>query len=186
MAISVKTSVPPSSPPLATNDSYTGVYEDTTNTEFNVLANDKGGNAAFVYSLDQNLGDGLQVITSTQSSLGATITILSDGNIGYNATGAQLEALAAGQTITDTFTYTMRVANGAVSTATVTVTVKGTNDGPTVVGAQTTATGSITELPNHIGSNAPDGASGSIALRISATHIHCRRAWCRRHCRADL
>ena len=40
-----------------------------------------------------------------------------------------MQALAAGQQVTDVFTYTVRAAD-ATSSATLAITVSGTNDGP--------------------------------------------------------
>src|SRR5213592_4487611 len=48
----------------------------------------------------------------------------------YSANAAAQDALAAGQTATDSFSYTVADAAGATSTATVTVTVTGVNDAP--------------------------------------------------------
>src|SRR5688572_9894592 len=52
-------------------------------------------------------------------------------SISYAADGASQDALAVGQSATDTFSYTVSDAQGATDTATVTVTVHGVNDGPT-------------------------------------------------------
>ena len=52
-------------------------------------------------------------------------------------------ALAQGQVVTDVFTYTMSDANGATSTAALTITITGTNDAPVVTGA--VDTGTVTE-----------------------------------------
>ncbi|MDB5465667.1 MAG: hypothetical protein JWQ46_429, partial [Phenylobacterium sp.] len=97
-----------------------------------VLANDKGGAAAHLFSVDQDN----PAIAALQgvSALGATISIVG-GKIAYLANGAALDALSAGELVTDTFTYTMQVGNGALSQATVTVTVTGVNDAPIVKGA---------------------------------------------------
>ncbi len=62
------------------------------------------------------------------SALGATLT-LTDGQISYLA-GAAFDALAEGEVVTDTFTYTVDDGKGGTDTATVTVTVTGTNDAP--------------------------------------------------------
>src|SRR5213592_274013 len=51
----------------------------------------------------------------------------------YSANAAAQDALAAGQTATDSFSYTVADAAGATSTATVTVTVTGVNDAPVAV-----------------------------------------------------
>ena len=42
----------------------------------------------------------------------------------------QFNDLAAGETATDSFTYTVDDGNGGTDTATVTVTINGANDGP--------------------------------------------------------
>ena len=55
-----------------------------------------------------------------------------DGTYTYtlNNTDPDTNALAQGQQVTDQFTYTMTDANGATSSATLTVTITGTNDLP--------------------------------------------------------
>ncbi|WP_298938578.1 tandem-95 repeat protein, partial [uncultured Ruegeria sp.] len=77
-------------------------------------------------------GDALTVIeVSALSTHGATLTLNTDGTISYDPTGADdVQALAEGQTLTDTFTYTVKDGNGGESTATVSVVVQGTNDAP--------------------------------------------------------
>jgi len=68
-------------------------------------------------------------VTSTQ---GAAVTINADGSYSYDPTAAAaLQALAAGATIDDTFTYQVRDNLGATSSGTVTITVTGVNDAPT-------------------------------------------------------
>jgi VCBS repeat-containing protein len=44
-----------------------------------------------------------------------------------------VNALGAGQTVTDTFTYTISDGNGGTDTATLTVTIFGVNDAPDAV-----------------------------------------------------
>ncbi|WP_063293856.1 VCBS domain-containing protein, partial [Pseudovibrio sp. Ad5] len=56
---------------------------------------------------------------------------LIDGKFHYNPNG-QFDDLGAGETATDTFTYTIDDGNGGVITKTVTVTINGTNDVPVV------------------------------------------------------
>ena len=88
-----------------------------------VLANDLGGAAKKLYSLDQS--NPFNVATAALSQFGATIQIV-DGKIVYDPTGsAQLQALAAGQTVVDTFSYAIRLGNGTLSIATVQITVNG-------------------------------------------------------------
>ena len=69
--------------------------------------------------------------------------------LSYAANGAALDALKAGATATDTFTYTIADAAGAASTATVTATVTGVNDAPVLnqqTADQTAAAGSAFTL----------------------------------------
>uniref|UniRef100_UPI00261339C0 tandem-95 repeat protein n=1 Tax=uncultured Tateyamaria sp. TaxID=455651 RepID=UPI00261339C0 len=68
------------------------------------------------------------------SAHGAVLTLNTDGTISYDPTGADaVQALATGQTLIDTFTYTIEDGNGGEDTATVYVLVHGTNDAPVVV-----------------------------------------------------
>src|SRR6185295_17872505 len=65
-----------------------------------------------------------------------------DGKVGYDAAAsstfkAQLQALAVGETRTDSFTYAIRLGNGTLSWATATIQFTGENDGPTILGAST-------------------------------------------------
>lgn len=76
------------------------------------------------------------------STRGAAVNVLANGNFTYNPSGsANLNALAEGQVVTDTFTYTVtqQVAGqpGGSATATVTVTVTGVNDAPVANDATT-------------------------------------------------
>ncbi|WP_298938580.1 tandem-95 repeat protein, partial [uncultured Ruegeria sp.] len=77
-------------------------------------------------------GDALTVTeVSALSAHGATLTLNTDGTISYDPTGSDaVQALAEGETLTDTFTYTVKDGNGGESTATVSLVVHGTNDAP--------------------------------------------------------
>jgi VCBS repeat-containing protein len=61
--------------------------------------------------------------------------------IAYDTASLDLDYLAAGEHLTDTFTYAIRMANGAISWATATVDIAGVNDAPVIslVGADSTA-----------------------------------------------
>ena len=66
----------------------------------------------------------------TTGTLGS-VTDNGDGTFSYDPNGA-FESLAAGESVTDTFEYTVTDDNGASSTATVTITINGENDIATV------------------------------------------------------
>ncbi|MBI2257080.1 MAG: cadherin domain-containing protein [Proteobacteria bacterium] len=131
--------------------SGTGLTEDTLAKTvcLNVMANDLGGAAKKLYSLD----DGIENEGSTSSADllvkdptgaisysqgGARISITEDGKISYNTAGwtddfkAKLSSLGEGESTFDTFTYAIQLGNGTLSWATVRVEVAGQNDAPTV------------------------------------------------------
>jgi VCBS repeat-containing protein len=132
-------------------DDYYSVKEDCIYS-FDVMSNDLGGSAKILWSIDDTdlTDDGaLAYDLLTQdtaasipeySDLGAKISIVS-GKIRYDA--SVFNYLAAGQSVIDTFTYAIRLSNGTLSWATVSVTITGTNDGPTVSAAD--LVGSVTE-----------------------------------------
>lgn len=114
--------------PVAVADQYT-VSEDVVLTVPGpgLLTNDQ----------DVDLPDDVLSINghSSVSSLGATVSVASNGQLTYNPLAAvELQRLLGGATANDTFTYTVRDRLGAVSgVATVTVTVSGVNDAPVAV-----------------------------------------------------
>jgi VCBS repeat-containing protein len=103
--------------------------------DINVLGNDT----------DADVGDTLSVASfAALSAQGAAVTLNTDGTLHYDPThAAVLQALAAGETLTDTFTYTAQDQTGAHSnTATVSVVLHGANDAASISGV---STGSVTE-----------------------------------------
>ncbi|NJL78239.1 MAG: tandem-95 repeat protein [Richelia sp. RM2_1_2] len=97
--------------PVANND--TATTDEDNSVTINVLANDTDSD-----------GDTL-TITGVSGSTGS-VTIDGD-NIVYNPNG-QFESLNAGETATDTFSYTVSDGNGLNDTATVTVTINGVDE----------------------------------------------------------
>ena len=169
--------------PQAADDFYdaasTGLTEDSTGIVWlAVMANDLGGNAKTLYSLDDSISEGgdrptdliaqdlgRTEATSSDTSLGgATIWIGPDGRVGYDASTlnsafrAQLQQLNPGQYLTDTFTYAIRLADGAISWATATVQFSGVNDAPTISGAV-------------VGNAVEDGSSVTIDALANASDV---------------
>ncbi|TIT37623.1 MAG: adhesin [Mesorhizobium sp.] len=156
--------------------STTGLNEDSSQPIFlNVMANDLGGNAKTLWSVDnginntgamsgysaadlltQDLGRA-ETASSDTSYNGAKIWITSDGRVGYDASTlsvafrAQLQSLNAGQYLTDTFIYSIRLGNGTLSWATATVQFAGTNDAAVISGV---VTGSVIEA-GGVGNGVP-------------------------------
>ncbi|TPM74603.1 adhesin, partial [Mesorhizobium sp. B2-3-3] len=147
--------------------SATGLAQDSFQIVFlNVMANDLGGNAKTLWSVDNGTNStgamngysaadlltqdlGRTESTSSDTSLyGAKIWITSDGRVGYDATTlsdafkGRLQQLNAGQYLTDSFIYSIRLGNGTLSWATATVQFAGTNDAAVISG---TTSGTVVE-----------------------------------------
>jgi VCBS repeat-containing protein len=77
-------------------------------------------------------GVGLTVTTFTGNIGHGTLTLGTDGAYAYalDNTNAAVQALGAGEILTDTYTYTVTDSVAASHTATLTITVFGTNDAP--------------------------------------------------------
>ncbi len=144
-------------PPVAADDSI-AANEDSSVTiaASTLLANDIGdfGNELAVASV------------SATSAKGATVE-LSGTDIIYDPTSiTALQALAAGETTTDTFTYTVDDGQGGIDTATVTVELTGVNDAPVV---QTGVSVKQANLANNQGQVVFDGQGffGNSELTVS-------------------
>ena len=96
-----------------------------------MLANDPG--SARIWSLDQhvlNAPAGSQLLENLNNitlASGAVISLNDDGTIHYQGTAA-MQSLAEGEVFHESFIYTIRMANGALSTATAVVDITGVND----------------------------------------------------------
>lgn len=106
-------------PPVALADAINVSEDGTTGVPASVLlAND----------IDAD-GDGLIIQSINGSGSNGTVSLV-DGDVRYTA-GAAYQYLQAGETANDSFSYTVSDGKGGTSTANVTVTVLGANDGPT-------------------------------------------------------
>jgi VCBS repeat-containing protein len=137
---------PPNSAPVAVND-LLALAEDAGKTDLTalILANDTDAD-----------GDALTV-SSVQavSARGAAVTVDAAGKVQYDA-GAIFSNLKAGQTATDSFTYTVTDAAGATSTATATLKISGITQDPDFyfyVPEDGERTGMMSILQNYYGMN---------------------------------
>ncbi len=136
--------------PTATDDVATAVEAGGlgngttgTNPSGNLLANDTDVDSTANGETKTVIGvvAGAQASAAGNVATGVvgvygSITVGADGAYTYTVdnTNPAVQALrTSGQTLSDVFTYTMQDASGAASTATVTVTIQGTNDTPTAV-----------------------------------------------------
>jgi VCBS repeat-containing protein len=104
-------------PPVAAANSAT-ISEDAAPTEIAVLADDT----------DVDAGDTKTIVAVNGAGLQGSVTISPDGSRVIYTVGNALQTLNAGQTATETFTYTMADSSGALATASVTITVVGANE----------------------------------------------------------
>ena len=127
--------------------------------------------------------------TDASGSYG-TLTLNADGSYTYtlNNNLYAVQSLGAGETLTDTFTYTVTDSHGAIGSNTLTVTINGTNDAPTVAAAiasvaedaQTTATGTLPtplDMDTHdsvsfLAQNGTPGTYGTLTLNADGSYAY--------------
>lgn len=102
----------------------------------------------WLLSNDRDIDQGdVIVLNGVSGSVAGAAVALSDGTVTYDA-GTLFQALGAGATFLDTFQYSISDLDGAVANATVSVTITGVNDAPTIQDALpdlTTIEGSMFE-----------------------------------------
>jgi trimeric autotransporter adhesin len=97
-------------------------------SEASLLAND----------YDPDAGDQISVVSVGASNLGALVT-WANGEVRYDI-GAGFQALGAGQTLADSFGYTISDVAGETASTVVNVTIVGVNDGPVAAADQALVT----------------------------------------------
>ncbi len=123
--------------PTATDNSGS-VTEDTNLSDSGNMLTDNDGSGV---DGDVDIGDSLSVVSvdgvaaATGSVAGTYGSLAFDGTgaYTYNLTNANpaVQALGAGETLTETFDYIVSDGNGGSDTATLTITINGQNDDPT-------------------------------------------------------
>ncbi|WP_326999248.1 VCBS domain-containing protein [Comamonas testosteroni] len=119
---------PATSIPQASADSG-AIFEDAVSAlQGNVLANDRLG--------EGTLTEHRVVLVGADQGQYGKITLNSDGSYSYQLDSSLnvVQALGVGETLVETFTYTLVDKDGANSSATLTVTIVGTNDDPVLTG----------------------------------------------------
>ncbi len=140
--------------PVAVDDSVS-TDEDTGITSFDVLANDT----------DVDAGDTPTLTGFDDTGVLGTLISNGDGTFSYDPNG-QFESLNAGDTATETFTYTMDDGTaGTEQTGTVTITINGVNDLPIPV-TDTDETDEDTPVSGNLLSNDTDvdNAAGDLSV----------------------
>lgn len=171
--------------PQAVDDAFSFTEDALSIVFLDVMANDKGGNAKTLYSLDNGVSGGGSpsdllvkdsVLSTDTSFYGAKIWITTDGKVGYDfgslpsAFKAQLDALSVGEFIEDRFTYAIQLGNGALSWATATVKLTGVNDPP--VASPATGSGHENGGPIVVELSATDADSDFLFFSITSEPGH--------------
>jgi len=126
---------------IALNRAPTAV-DDTGQTDEDAVLTVLAINGVLMNDTDPNVGD-TQIVSKLNGSVvnvGVQITLASNALVQLNANGSYsydpngaFDYLAQGSSTTDSFTYTMRDAEGLSDTATVTLTINGVNSAPVAV-----------------------------------------------------
>jgi VCBS repeat-containing protein len=118
--------------PVANADSGSVTEDGTTIVSSNVLTNDTDADTSHSFTV-VGVNSPTANVGSTLTGTYGTIAISSNGNYTYTLSNAatNVQALSAGQVVTDTFTYTMSDGT-ATSSALVNILVTGSNDAPVV------------------------------------------------------
>lgn len=127
------------------------LYDRATDTlMLDVMANDLGGKAKVLFSIDDGLGNQITDLSTTdlltntafsawQTTANGNLMRIYNGKIEFQiADGAggvrDVNSLRAGEMLVDSFTYAIRLGNGTLSWAQVTVNLAGSADAATIEG----------------------------------------------------
>jgi VCBS repeat-containing protein len=101
--------------------------------DINTIDEDRVLSVAAPGVLSNDMGDGITVVTTSDeiSAKGARVTVNSDGSYSYDPKTAEaIQALGAGETLSDTFNYTIGNSQPGTAEGTVAIKVTGVNDAP--------------------------------------------------------
>ena len=145
--------------PQAGDDNYTWTEDQLLASglvnadviSLNVMGNDLGGKAKTLFSIDDGNGNALAAdfqllapdvtngVSAWETTAGGNWVRINNGQIEFKLGGAassapapDIDSLSVGQHIDDEFVYAIRLANGTLSQARVTLHITGTNDAATV------------------------------------------------------
>ena len=137
--------------------------------QLNVLANDPG--SARIIGVSANLPTSTANMVNSGATItpaglgGSLIVTIVNGQLDIDATAlnAGLQSLGEGMSVAISFYYTAQMANGAYSTAKVTIEIEGTNDDP-VISASSVLVGAVTDT-------ADDDNFSAVTGSVSATDV---------------
>jgi len=152
--------------PVAVNDS--AQTDADASASVNVIANDTDADGDTLTVAQVN-GAPANVGTAVAGTNGGTFTIGANGAAVFNPAGAFAD-LAAGQTRTTSVTYQVSDGHGGVDTATLTITVIGTDDAPVSTPIANQTSNDAQAVSFDVSGNFSDADAGDI-LSFSATGL---------------
>jgi VCBS repeat-containing protein len=151
-----------------TNDAPVAHADTASGTENQTLLVD-------VLVNDTDVDDGHSLtVTAASAPAGQGSASVVGNQVQFNP-GTDFDHLAVGETATVVVNYSIQDDHGASSSSTLTITVTGTNDAPTINAGGTDASGSVTELPNNApGENVTvHQDSGTVAFNdVDTSDVH--------------
>ena len=175
-AATVTVNVVPNQMPVAEDDTGFSTDADAVLSDGGLLSNDTDPD-----------GDTLSTVAETLvSSKGAAVTIDADGNFTYDpSVSAELLALAQGETVYDTFTYTISDGRGGTATATVTIQVTGLNDAPEA-GDDSFGTDALTSVGGDLLGNDTDPDTAATLSAVAGSLTSTKGGGCHDQCRRNV
>ena len=191
--------------PQARDDNYvfledvlranTSLYDAVTGTIFlDVMANDLGGSAKTLFSVEDGDGNPLTAdfdllakdvnaagVSLWEETLNHNWVRINNGKIEYRIAdgsgvpgqGRSVDSLTAGQVFADQFVYAIRLGNGTLSEATVKINITGANDTATIA-VSGTSDNSVTESGVNPGNTPYPGDPSAGGTVESMTQILAR------------
>lgn len=120
--------------------------------------------AAALLSNDQEFDGDAISITGVDATSAAGAQVSFDGVAVTYDPGAVFDNLQVGESVTDTFSYTVDDGKGGSDTATVTVTVTGVNDGPVLLASDAVVDENTTAVAAGVSASDVDSATLTFAL----------------------
>ncbi|MFZ4525306.1 MAG: VCBS domain-containing protein [Chlorobium sp.] len=145
----------------------------TVNAANGLLANDTDPDTDATHAVSAVNGITGKVAAAVSGNHGGIFTIAADGSYTFNP-GSNFDYLAIGETESTSVNYTIIDDKSATSSSTVTVTITGSNDLPSIAGASTTVSGAFTEVALTSDSATVHTVNGSIAFAdvdLTDTHV---------------
>ena len=188
--------------PQAVDDSYTlwedclksdsTLYNAATNTILlDVMANDKGGTAKSLFSVDDGDGNPItsdfDLICKDVDSSGCSAweatkcgnwVRINNGKIEYRISdgsgipghGVSVDTLNANQVLSDEFVYAIRLGNGTLSEATVHISINGSNDQASISNDSSVTSDTIVAEAGGTANGIPGDPSASGKLLVTDVH----------------